>query len=87
MSVIPENILSQKVLDASIEVHRVIGGPGLLETAHEEALCEELRLRGHRISRQEAVPLVYKGKSLATPLRLDIRVDAFLLIECKAVPQ
>ena len=85
MNTLPENVLSQVVLDASIEVHRVMGGPGLLESVYEEALCEELRLRGQSVIRQEAVPLIYKGKLLATPLRLDIRVDGIVLIECKAV--
>ena len=64
-----------------------MGGPGLLESVYEEALCEELRLRGHKIIRQESVPLVYKGRELATPLRLDIRVDQLVLIDCKAVLQ
>ncbi len=87
MSKLPENVLSQIILDAAIEVHRVMGGPGLLESVYEEALCEELRLRGHKIIRQESVPLIYKGRKLATPLRLDIRVDNLVLIDCKAVAQ
>ena len=88
MSKLPENVLiSQVILDASIEVHRVMGGPGLLESVYEDALCEELRLRGHKIIRQESVPLIYKGRELATPLRLDIRVDQLVLIDCKAVLQ
>jgi GxxExxY protein len=87
MPQLPENILSKAILDAAIEVHRVMGGPGLLESVYEEALCEELRLRGHAITRQESLPLIYKGKELATPLRLDIRVDNLVLIDCKAVVQ
>ena len=27
-----ENVWSEQILDAAIEVHRVLGGPGLLET-------------------------------------------------------
>ncbi len=27
-----ENLLSEQVLDAAIEVHRTLGGPGLLES-------------------------------------------------------
>ncbi|WP_437764119.1 GxxExxY protein [Sorangium sp. So ce764] len=31
-----------KIVDAAFEVHRSLGGPGLLETVHEEALDFEL---------------------------------------------
>ncbi len=41
-----ENVLSEQVLDAAIEVHRTLGGPGLLESLYEDALFHELRLRG-----------------------------------------
>jgi GxxExxY protein len=37
--------LTEKIIGAAIEVHRVLG-PGLLESIYEEALCVELRLRG-----------------------------------------
>ena len=40
-----ENLLSEQVLDAAIEVHRTLGGPGLLESLYEDALFYELRLR------------------------------------------
>ena len=33
------------MLDAAIEVHRTLGGPGLLESLYEDALFYELRLR------------------------------------------
>jgi hypothetical protein len=32
-----ENNVSGQVVDASIEVHRTLGGPGLLESVYEEA--------------------------------------------------
>ena len=34
-----ENEISRFVVDAAIEVHRTLGGPGLLESVYEEALC------------------------------------------------
>ena len=40
-----ENILATQVIDAAIEVHRTLGGPGLLESLYEEALYQELRLQ------------------------------------------
>jgi hypothetical protein len=32
------------MLDAAIEVHRILGGPRLLESLYEDALFYELRL-------------------------------------------
>ena len=40
-----ENEISERVLGAAIEVHRILGS-GLLEAVYEEALCHELHLRG-----------------------------------------
>ena len=61
-----ENEIAKVVVDAAIEVHRTLGGPGLLEAVYEEALAFELSSRGLNVQRQKAVPLVYKGRRLAT---------------------
>src|SRR6476620_3092682 len=55
--------LSEKIIGAAIEVHRHLG-PGLLESAYEECLCHELRLRGLQFMRQVVVPLRYKDHLL-----------------------
>jgi GxxExxY protein len=39
------NKTTESIIGAAIEVHRHLG-PGLLECAYEECLCEELSLRG-----------------------------------------
>lgn len=80
-----ENEISAIILDAAIAVHREFGGPGLLESVYEEALAYELKLRGLSVERQVVVPLVYKGQTLATPLRLDLLVEEKVIVECKAV--
>ena len=49
--------ISHQIIGAAIEVHRTLGGPGLLESIYESALCHELVLRGLRIQRQKPVPL------------------------------
>lgn len=53
----PENKISNHIVSAAIEVHRQLGGPGLLESVYEEALAYELELRGRRIERQKSVPV------------------------------
>ena len=82
-----ENELSKIILDAAIEVHREIGGPGLLEDIYEEALAEELRLRGILVERQLPVQLKYKGRILRKPLRLDMKVEKLVLVDNKAVTE
>ena len=80
-----ENQLSAHVVDCAIEVHRTLGGPGLLESVYEEALAWELRQRGFVVGRQLSVPLCYKGNKLALPLRLDLLVENLVIVEVKAV--
>ena len=84
MKDLDENGISQIVLDAAIEVHRELGGPGLLESIYEEALVFELTERGLSVERQKAVPVMYKGRRLASDLRLDLLVSDKVVIECKA---
>lgn len=80
-----ENQLSNLIIRAAIEVHRVLGGPGLLEGVYEESLCYELRLQGSDVQRQIKVPVLYKGREVKAPLILDLLVDRKVLVEVKAV--
>ncbi len=41
-----ENEISAVIVDCAIEVHRQLGGPGLLECVYEEAMVEELSRLG-----------------------------------------
>jgi GxxExxY protein len=78
-----ENEISEKIIGAAIEVHRILG-PGLLESVYEEALCHELHLRGLQFTRQQSVPIPYKGIALGTDLRLDLLVENKVIIDLKA---
>ena len=82
-----ENEISKIIIGAAIEVHRELGGPGLLEGVYEEALVEELTLRGLVVERQLQVPIIYKGKRLGAPLRLDLKVGGLVLVDNKAVTE
>lgn len=84
-----ENELSKIIVESAIEVHRNLGGPGLLEGVYEEALVWEIKQRNVFLERQLTVPIVYKGNSLATPLRLglDLLVEHKVIIEVKSVSQ
>ncbi|MDX2285994.1 MAG: GxxExxY protein [Bacteroidia bacterium] len=76
--------LSYDLIGAAIEVHSLLG-PGLLEGVYEECLAEECRLRGMHVQRQVLVPIAYKGKELAQPLRLDLLINDAIIVEVKAV--
>ena len=70
------------VVDAAVEVHRVLG-PGLLESVYEQALSVELGLRGVRFTRQVPVAVIYKNVALGEA-RLDFVVAERLVVELKA---
>ena len=80
-----QNELTGVIVDAAVEVHRVLRGPGLLESVYEEALAAELLLRGCSVQRQVSVPVIYKGIELVSPLRIDLLVNDTVIVECKAV--
>jgi len=76
--------LTEAVIGAAIEVHRVLG-PGLLESVYERCLCYELKLRGIEHQRQVALPVVYKGVPIDAELYMDVVVQHQLVLELKAV--
>jgi GxxExxY protein len=82
---VPENILSGQIRKAAIEVHRLLGGPGLLESIYEGALFQELQLQGILVRRQVPIPVTYKGITMHDPMRLDLLVGEKVIIEVKAV--
>ena len=81
---VENDLLTEKIIGAAIEVHRVLG-PGLLESAYEECLCHELRLRGIAFTRQQPLPVVYKGIHLDCGYRLDVVVESQVVVELKTV--
>lgn len=78
------NIISGKILDCSIEVHRNLG-PGLLESIYHSCLCKEFDLRGIKYSSQTRVPIWYKGELISNDFKLDLLVEQVIVIELKAV--
>jgi GxxExxY protein len=76
--------LSGEVINAAIEVHRIMG-PGLLESIYERCLMRELELRGIPFLNQKEVVIEYKGDTFKEILRFDLLVDGCLLVELKGV--
>jgi GxxExxY protein len=79
-----EEELTEKIIGALIEVHKVVG-PGLLESAYEQCFCHELQLRGLSFRRQVDLPVRYKGILLDCGYRIDIIVEDLIVVELKCV--
>ena len=78
------NGITEQIIGSAIEVHRALG-PGLLESAYEECVCHDLRLRGISFERQRPLPVEYKGLKLECSYRLDLLVENAVVVEIKAV--
>ena len=79
-----ENDVSKIVLDAAIQVHRTLGGPGLLESVYRDSLAYELAERGLKVEKEVSVPVAYKGVVVGDALRMDLLVEGLVVVECKA---
>jgi GxxExxY protein len=82
-----ENEISRVIVESAIEVHRTLGGPGLLESVYEEAMIWELQQRDISVEQQKIIPIVYKGEQLGNPLRLDLLVGGLVIVEIKSTSQ
>ena len=78
------NQLTRAIIGAAIEVHRALG-PGLLESAYQGCLCQELDVRGVRFERERPLPVEYKGVRLECGYRLDLLVANAVVVEVKSV--
>jgi GxxExxY protein len=76
--------LTEIVIGAAIEVHRIMG-PGLLESIYQRCMEEELKLRGCECQPLARVPLRYKGIALGDDLVMDLFFPRRLVVELKAV--
>ena len=79
-----ENEVSYEIIGAAIEIHKNIG-PGLLESAYENALCYDLRILGFNVKQQVPMPFLYKEVRQEVGYRLDLLVENKVIIEVKAV--
>lgn len=79
-----ENALTQKIIGAAIEVHKILG-PGLLESSYEEPFCYELSANGLYFDRQQTLPVIYKNVKLDCGYRLDVVVEKKVIVEIKSV--
>lgn len=80
------NDLTEKIIGAAIEVHKVLG-PGLLESAYELCLAHELSFANIAFERQVPLPVTYKSFLVDCGYRLDFLVEKTVVVELKAVEE
>jgi GxxExxY protein len=72
------------VVDAAISLHKGLG-PGLLESVYEVVLTRDLQRRGLQVERQMPVSFVYDGLEFKDAFRVDLMVEAKVIVEIKSV--
>src|SRR5688500_17343141 len=77
------DFLTQRIIGAAIEVHKILG-VGLLESVYEEALCHEFELREIKFQRQVEIDVIYKGRIIKGQ-RIDLLVDDQVIVELKSI--
>lgn len=80
---IHENEISEKIIGAAIEVHKIIG-PGFLENVYEAASEKELQINNIHVLSQVGLPVKYKGVSCNVGYRFDLLVDKKVVVELKS---
>lgn len=76
--------ISFRIIGCAMEVHSELG-PGLLESVYHACMIDEANARGLFVESGVAVPIHYKGKLLANPLKLDLLFERCIIAELKAV--
>ena len=76
--------ITEAIIGAAIEVHRVLG-PGLLESAYQACLDYELLQRGMKFARQVPVPVIYRTVKVECGYRLDLLVENSVVVEIKSI--
>jgi len=79
-----ENYLSNKIIGIAIELHKKLG-PGLLESAYENALAYDLKEIGLDTKQRVSMPFIYKEIKLDIGYRLDLLIENKVIVEIKSV--
>jgi GxxExxY protein len=73
-----------EIISASLRVHSLLG-PGLLESAYRLCLAHELKQRGVQVQSEIPVSVNYDGLVIDVGYRIDLLVEACVIVELKTV--
>jgi GxxExxY protein len=76
--------LTEQIIACAIAVHDTLG-PGLLESIYQRCLVVELQEAGLQVETERYVRVLYRGKVVGPPLKLDLVVAGVVVVEVKAV--
>ena len=79
-----KNDISYKIIGAAIELHRTLG-PGLLESAYENALAFDLKELGLKVRQQVGMPFIYKDIKQDIGYKIDLLINNKVIIELKSI--
>lgn len=79
-----ENEISYQIIGAALALHKNIG-PGLLESAYENALAYDLREIGLNVTQQVPMPFIYKDIKMEVGYRIDLIVENKVIVEIKSL--
>ena len=75
--------LTYKIIGCAMEVHNHLGN-GFQEVVYQSALAIEMQMQGIAFSREQEMPLLYKGFDVGTR-RVDFFVENTIMVEIKAL--
>ncbi len=78
--------ITEKIIGASMTVHKNLGGGNFTENIFHRALLLELTDMGMQYESEKELPVHYKGKLIGKK-RVDVLVNEKVLVELKAVNQ
>ena len=78
------NILSGKILDCAIRVHKNLG-PGLLESAYQHGLSHFFIKEGLFFEKEKMIPIKMDGVAIDAGYRADFIVENKIILETKAI--
>jgi len=79
-----ENEIGKEIVNCALTVHKNLG-PGLLESTYQACLAYELQKTGLNVQTERALPVIYDNVKLNCGYRIDLWVNAKVIVEMKAV--